>query len=197
MSNKKLILSLLIIIVPTLLLIIYLIVSADNLTLSAIDSKIMKDTIRFELLKNLLRLFIIMIIGGMVAYFFKSREEAKKDAYIQEEKEQEAERNRNEIRIDYFNRLGKIYRDVKCIRRVLIANGLAKKNDIFPSIMTNLQIDLYHKQMELLNDNQLLLECLKIESISIPAIVKLKDVDTLLYRMGDYLREILKENMRK
>jgi len=193
MSNKKLIFALLIVIIPTLLLITYLIVSVDNSTLSAIDNKEMKDTIRFEMLKNLLQLFIVMIIGGIVAFFFKSREEAKKEESVQKKKEQEVERNRNEIRIDYFNRLGKIYRDVKSIRRILVAEGITSGYKDPPSIMSKQQIKFYCEQMKLLNDNQLLLECLKVEAMSIPEIVKLQNVEKLLFKMEDYLREILNE----
>jgi len=193
MSNKKLIFALLIIILPTLLLIVYLIFSADSSALSPIDNKDMKDTIRFEILKNLLQLFIILIIGGLVAYLFKSREEARKEAKIHKEKEQEAERNRNEIRIVFFNRIGEIYRNVKSIRRALIAAGLTNRYNAAPSKMSKQQIDLYCEQMKLLNDNQLLLECLKIESMSIPVIAKLDDIQALLYKMENYLRQILKE----
>jgi len=182
MSNKKLIFVLLTVIVPTLLLIVYLILSVDNPTLFPIDNKDIKDTVRFEILKYLLQLFIVLIIGGMVAYFFKSRE-----------KGQEKERTRNEIRVNYFNRLGAIYRDVKSIRRTLAAEGLSGKYGASPSIITKQQKDLYSEQMKLLNHSQLLLECLKVESSSIPAIIKFENVGTLLCQMEDYLRQILRE----
>ncbi|MCL2765256.1 MAG: otopetrin domain-containing protein [Treponema sp.] len=181
MSNKKLWFVLLAIIVLTLSMIVYLILTID---------KNMRDTIRFEILNNLLQLFVIMIIGGMVAYFFKSREEARKEENLRKNKELDAERNLNEIRIDYFNRLGEVYREVKSIRRILTAGGLSNK---YNASLSKKQIEFYCEQMKLLNNNQLLLECLMIEAISIPAIVKLKDVETLLHKMEDYLRQILKE----
>lgn len=189
MSNRKLVFVLLGIIIPTFILVIYLIFSIDN----SIDKIILnvKDTVRYEIIKNALHLLVIVIVGGMVAYVFKSREETKKQENVQ--KEQEKEHHRREIRVEYFNRLGKIYRDVKSIRRALIAGGLTSRYCSPPSVITERQLDIYREQMNLLNANQLLLECLKIESKGIPTIALLEEVSTLLYQMENYIRQILKE----
>jgi len=180
MSNKKLIISLVIITVITLTLIAFLFFTIPDC--NKIDSILVKDTVRFEILKSLFQLLFVIIVGGVIAYFFKSQE-----------KEKEKRSQINKIRVDYLDRLGKIYRNVKKTRRVLTAGGLTSKYNNPPSIMSEQLIRLYCQQMECLNNYQLELECLKIESQSIPAIVNLKEIRTSSRKMKIYLREILHE----
>ncbi|MDR0437204.1 MAG: hypothetical protein LBH22_02745 [Bacteroidales bacterium] len=194
MSNKKFIISLVIIIVVTLTLIASLFFTIPDS--NKIDSILIKDTVRFEILKSLFQLLFVIIVGGVIAYFFKSQEAAKKEENNKKEKEKEKRSQSNEIRVEYLDRLGKIYRNVKKTRRILTAGGLTSKYGNPPSIMTEQLICLYCEQMEHLNNNQLELECLKIESKSIPAIVNLEGIGTSLNKMKDYLRKILHEYER-
>jgi hypothetical protein len=181
----------------TLLLIIYF-VSTINISAtvheSPIDDPAVKDTIRFEILKNLLDLLLIVIAGGFIAYLFKSREETLKNETVEKEHLRNELQTLNEIRVNYFSRLANIYRTVKLVRRTLISGGLTSQFENQPAkkIEDNFS-SLYLTQMQLLNESQLALEGLKIESKSLPALTKLSIIDSSLSTMEDYLRQILKE----
>lgn len=146
-------------------------------------SDIGKDTVRFEIIKSLLQLIVIAIIGGVITYLFKLQEENRKQEQIKED-----------IRIDYFKRLGSIYRSVKRVRRVLRAEDLVSGNT--PKFLTEIQVDLYLGQLDKINNAQLELEGLKIEASGMSAFAGLYKIYRSLKTMEKYLRELLKEYER-
>lgn len=198
MSAKKLGTILFIVFIGALSLFVFFCIRFDlNLT-PLLDDKSVKDTIRFEIIKSLLNLLVVALIGGLIAYLFRWREETQKREYITNDDLRKKEQIRIEIRIDYFKRLGIIYRNIKSARRTLRAAGLTsayqdKKDEIKPLLMSETLLKVYKEQMEVINKYQLELEGLKIESKSLPAFINLNDVRCYLGIMEDYLREILDE----
>jgi hypothetical protein len=183
----------------TLFFIIYFISTMDMSVRghkNPLDEPSIKDTIRFEVLKNLIELLLVVIVGGFIAYVFKTREETIKKEDNQKEIERNDHKARMAIRVDYFSRLGEIYRTVKLVRRTLSAGGLTGQFENQPEKIQGSLSSLYLEQMKILNESQLVLEGLKIEANSLPALVKLKIIDLSLAMMEDYLRQILKEYER-
>jgi len=189
MSNKKLGCILFIIVLLVLLLIVFLILPTDNLILSALDNKNLKDTPRFEILKSLFNVLFIIIIGGIaggiVSIFFKDKNNA-------------LEHKHNEERKDFLNRLKPVYSNVNFIRRSL-SNYFKTGHKIQSSIMTKQQKEFYCRKMEELKSHELPLASLKIDAESIPAIkMIIKDTNsTLLSKMIDYLSHLIIEYEEK
>jgi hypothetical protein len=159
----------------------------------------------FEVARYLLQLGIVIIIGGLVAYFFREegerrRQEREDERYERDlalkeaEKRQEQAQARAAIRVDYLNRLGSAYRNVKAARRALRAGGMTSRYDDYqPATITDNLAQVYRDEMKRVNDAQLVLEALKIEADSLPAFVALSDVKDKLETMEDYLRDVLWE----
>ncbi len=99
---------------------------------------------------------------------------------------------RNKVRIDYLNKLGSIYRQVKSVRRLLRAGGINEKLCDSPADFNEEKRRLYKNKMESLNQAQLELEALKIEGKHLP---ELKDfsLENSLKNMEKYLNGIIKE----
>ena len=163
-----------------------------------LDNTSIKDTLRFEIIKSLLNLMTVALVGGLIAYLFKLREATQKEEYVQKDEQRKQEQIRIEIRIDYFKRLGIIYRNIKNARRALRGGGLTTAYpgnlaDTKSLLISGDLLELYKKQMKVVNKYQLELEGLKIESKSLPAFVHFNNIETYLGRMEDYLRKILNE----
>lgn len=198
MSTKKLVTILLVVFILTLLFIAFFSFHFDFILTSLLDDKSIKDTIRFEIIKSLLSLLVVALIGGLITYLFKSREETRKREYDRQDERRKQEQIRIDIRMDYFKRLGIIYRNIKNARRTLRAGGLttayqSNQDQVKPLSVSGTLLSLYKEQMEVVNKYQLELEGLKIESKSLPAFVHLNNVYTYLGTMEDYLRKILNE----
>ncbi|QEC44486.1 hypothetical protein [Pseudobacter ginsenosidimutans] len=198
MSISKLVTILLLILIFSLLFIFFLVFRFDRNFIPLLDDNSIKDTVRFELIKNLLNLSLLTIVGGLIAYLFKSREIAQKREQDIKDELRKQEQIRIEIRMDYFKRLGNIYRNIKNARRALRAGGLTTaylngQDDPPALLIRGVYLDLYREQMEVVNKYQLELEGLKLESRSLPAFVHLSNVHIYLGTMEDYLRKILNE----
>lgn len=141
----------------------------------------LSSKIQLEIVKSLLQLLVIIIVGGGIAAIFKWIEGKREITSI-----------RAATRVDYFRRLGNIYRIVKAARRELRSGGLT---NIYkePISLDKNQIQLYCQQMESINEAQLELEGLKIESKSLPDFLSLGGISDQLNLMENYLREILHE----
>ncbi len=115
--------------------------------------------------------------------------------------EQDRLKNQREtdIYVNYLQRLGTFYRQVKTVRRSLRAAGLTTKfsenfNQNFK--LSEKQIKIYNKQMKQLNQAQLGLETLKIEGKSIKGFQKIKQetcLEEALEEMEKYINSILDE----
>ena len=152
-----------------------------TLLMTTTDPKV-NGEMRVEVLKYLLQFTVIIIVGGAVAALFRYAERRRDEKKI-----------RSEIRTDYLQRLGALYRHVKASRRTLRAEGLTTKYASAPKTISGKQAEIYKKQMIELNDAQLELEGLKIEANSVPAFVSLPELSGTLKQMEDYLRQILTE----
>lgn len=144
-----------------------------------LDTAMTKETVRFELIKFLLQLLIIIIIGGVI---FKLVEWSR-----------EQTRLRIQTRVDYINRLGKIYRTVKLVRRELRAGGLTTKYGRAPNTIRGSYLEVYNLQLKNLNQAQLELEGLKVEAKYLPAFVTSKVTYRSLKAMEEYLSSIVAE----
>lgn len=151
----------------------------EKITTLLVDNEIEKETVRFELIKLLLQLLVVIIIGGVILKLVEwSREKT---------------RLRAETRIDYINRLGKIYRTVKLARRELRAGGLTTKYGIPPNTIRGKYLEVYNVQMKSLNQAQLELEGLKVEAKRLPAFVTSRNTYASLKAMEEYLNTIVEE----
>lgn len=196
-KKNKILFILIVFVVLILIAITYFILGIPVATdfTNPLDNTFVKDTIRFEILRNLLQLLLIVIIGGFITYFLKLAEEQRVQKRELEKAIKEEQQQDINIRTKYFYRLGEIYRSVKNIRRTLCAMGLTTKSKKDIVITEELSL-LYAEQMQLLNQYQLMLEGLKIESKSIPSLSKITELQELLFKMEDYIRQILKEYER-
>lgn len=152
-----------------------------------------RGNIRVEVVKALLQLSVVIIIGGGVAALYKLIEVSRAIQQEALERTRQENRIRAEIRTEFLNRLGSLYRAVKGARRTLRAGGLTTRFGNAPSTINDGHAKIYCEQMARINEAQLELEGLKIEAESFPAFVPLKNVDGNLRKMEDYLRQILGE----
>jgi hypothetical protein len=218
MSKKTLAIILMIVLVLTFAVLLSFILNIKvppEIKVNPLDYDKVDKTVRFEIIKYLLQLLVVAIIGGSIAYLFKLEEDKRKNenTKVEEKRKDEAklleERRQDEaklleeqrkeakikvdIRLDYFNRLGSIYRSIKNARRVLRSKNLTTKYVPNPGLLSETQVSSYLEQMEQVNKAQLELEGLKIEARSLPAFVYLEGVVDKLKSMEEYLRQLLKE----
>ena len=182
MTSRKLIIILSITIVVVIGLIFIFINPFTYNILALLDAKDVKDTIRFEIIKSLLQLLVIVIIGGIVTQLFKAAEFSKQQAQIF-----------LTLRMDFLKRLGDIYSAVKSSRRELRADGLTTKFGGELNLNTAPKQKSYQKHMKSLNKLQLGLEELKRESQSSPALISYTSLVKELKRMEDYLKQVYNE----
>ena len=138
-----------------------------------------------EASKSLLQLMALIVIGGAVTALYKAFENSKNETKL-----------RTEIRMDYLKRVGTAYRDAKNTRRVLRAAGITTKYKNPPITLDGAQQAVYQKEMQTLNNSQLEFEALKIEAASLPELLGLQGMFSLLQSMEEYLRNITKEYER-
>jgi heme/copper-type cytochrome/quinol oxidase subunit 2 len=102
MSSKRLATIILIVFVITISLLVVFSFRLDHKLNSLLDDTLMKDTIRFEIIKSLLSLLVVIIIGGSLTYLFKLREETQKSDANKKDDQRKQEQIRIEIRLEYF-----------------------------------------------------------------------------------------------
>ncbi|HEV8505315.1 MAG TPA: hypothetical protein VGQ53_07950 [Chitinophagaceae bacterium] len=181
MTPRKLAIILSIIAILTLILIVSF---SYSLTKEAIpvDRNNVKNTIRFEIIKSLLQLLVVIIIGSIITMLIKASENSR-----------EQSRLRAETWKDYLKRIGLVYQNVKRARRALTAGGLTTRYNNNPKVISMDHLNLYIEQMRIIDNAQIELEGLKIESENLPEFLSLNNVSKYLERAEDYLRQIVKE----
>jgi hypothetical protein len=154
-----------------------------------------EETIRVEIIKSLLQLAVVIIIGTIVTALFKAVERSSEQLLKEAEQIRQQSRLRAETRVDYINRLGDLYRNIKSSRRALRAFGLTTKfiTSHTPISINSNQINMYREQMERINEAQLELEKLKIEAKNLPNFASLKGVPENLESMEKYVGKIVSE----
>lgn len=184
MKTTKLVWTLLIVSTVVLGLIFFFILTTGEGQMSFIDKKEINETIRFTIINDLLHLFFIVIIGGLITLLFKWIEEDKRQGQI-----------RIEIRTEYLKRLGRIYRNVKQVRRMLRTAGLTTKygKEGESTVISGELKTIYLDKMKEINDLQLELEELKIDARALPPFVQMKKLENSLDIMENYLGEIVSE----
>lgn len=181
MSVRNLIkwLGLAVVIILVLLLLLSFSFSRGKFVL---DDPGFKDTIRFEILKSLLQLLVVVIIGGGISALFKSSEA-----------DRERTKKISEAWADCLKRIADDYHQVKSIRRALIAAGLTEKFGKAPKTLSTAQVEVYKENMVLLNKAQLDFEALRREVKLLPDFLLLSDTHQHLDILEKYLRRILNE----
>ncbi|MEL6556589.1 MAG: hypothetical protein AAFQ94_00300 [Bacteroidota bacterium] len=136
------------------------------------------EKFKLEVLKYLLQLIVVIIIGGIIASLFKLQEYDRNVTQL-----------KGKVYESYISRIGGLYRQVKGARRILRSNGLSSINRDPHFKFSEHEYAIYSEQMKLLNEVQLQLEGLMIESQHLP-IIKGYQIDFDLHLMEDYLRRI-------
>ena len=188
MTIQKLAIILSCLLVGALILLIVVIFCVTPSSLNEVEQKIV-----VEISKSLMQLIVVIIIGGAVAALFKTIEQSKKEEKEAEQRHEEENKLRTEIRVDYLSRVGIAYRNAKGTRRSLRAAGITTKFENPPTELNKEQLEIYKKEMQVLNSSQLELEALKIEAASLPALLGLQGLPNLLASMEKYLRKIVRE----
>lgn len=135
------------------------------------------DAFRLEVAKYFLQLAIIIVLGGVIAALFKLQEQRRERADFL-----------TQLYESYILRLGEIYRRVKHVRRTLRAAGLSSVTQPGLCEMTDRQFAIYRDQMAELDESQLKLEGIMIESIHLPVLASVPTIQNSLHLMEDYLR---------
>jgi hypothetical protein len=152
-----------------------------------------RSKILVEIVKHLLELAVVIIVGGAIAAVYKAHESARAARAKEKDELLLKAAMRARIHEDYLKRLGMLYRSVKSSRRRLCAAGLTQLH------ATHLSADhcnALSAEMGNINDAQLELEGMKIESARLPAFMDLAGLTGQLYSMEDYLRDLLAEYER-
>jgi hypothetical protein len=195
-KNNKILLFFLVSILLTLALILYFlpVIENNSTTVSIIDQTGLTDTIRFEIIKSLLQLLIVVIIGALITYFIKLDEDTRKDKSDKKKTELERYNVMRREQMDFVKRLRKLYSAAKSCRRKLKAAGF-KIDDSKEKISFNEgQHKFYTTQINLINEIQLTIEDLRDEvNISSDLEPIKKGVTEELKKMEHYLNEIIKE----
>lgn len=139
-------------------------------------------TMRLELFKSLLALAMVAIIGNGVVAIYNAIERSIETARL-----------RSQARSDFLLRLGRTYRQVKEVRRMLRAGGVAGKGAGSSDELSATQLAVYDAQMPILNRAQLDLEALKIEARTLPDVITIDGLDEHLSTMEKYLGDIISE----
>lgn len=147
-----------------------------------------------ELIKSGVQLAVLAVIGAAIIDFWKRLEESRAVAQ-KVAAEKEAEKRRvNEYRLSVLRSVSGTYHQVKAVRRLLPALGLNLQN-LHP--MSSDEVDVFRKQLILLNDAQLRVERLKreLESWKDSLSTNPQDQDDalgLLRRIEKYIRGVVK-----
>lgn len=138
--------------------------------------------IRIEIINSLLHFLVVIIIGGTIAAVFKEHERNQEQAKI-----------RIQMKLDFINRFGELYRIVKKSRRLLRSQGIRMSVTDAPKEFTKKQIEFYLEQMLLLNDVQLEIEGYKIAWENSFLFEKREQIAQYLERMEKYLNKIISQ----
>lgn len=138
---------------------------------------------RFEFFKAGLQLFTVGVIGGAIAFLYRSIE-----------RRSDRDRENTLRRKEFVARLGDEYRSTKAIRSILRGRGLTSFQHDPPGVLTKKQLTSYDEQIVLINQAKNRLESLTIEVESFEDVVS--DRDTLvrnLKKMEKYLSGVVTE----
>ena len=148
----------------------------------SIDPDSMQGSVGLETLKSLLHLLVVIIIGGVVTYLFKSTEATRQQeqAFLT-------------IRMALFDKLNRLYHEVKDVREELRKNNLSTKGGNKPDINSPRSKEAYYKEMDRLQALRRRIEELKREAIAFPAFNQYKMVRVRIAYMEKYLGKIVSE----
>jgi hypothetical protein len=124
-----------------------------------------------ELAKSLLQIGTVTIIGGLIGAFIKF---SLDDVIRRRDHERQDSQRRFDLVNGLIERSGSAYRDAKACRRRLRAAGLSRKFGAVPVRLTDAQWAAYCDELRTLNDIQLKLEQLKIESRTHPELQRFR-----------------------
>lgn len=142
-----------------------------------------KNTIRFEIIKSLLGVISIAIIGGVISAILKSYERSREQSNL-----------RVQAKIDFMKKTDELYRAIKSSRRKLFANGIKPWDIAFIIPINQEQIQVYLKEMEIVNNIQLEFEGISVSVNNHKLFNYPKAVSENIKQMEKYLRELLKES---
>jgi len=144
------------------------------------------NTIRFEIIKSLLGIISISVIGGVISAILKSYERSREQSNL-----------RVQAKIDFMKKTDELYRTIKSSRRKLIANGIKALNPPLLILIDQKQIQIYLKEMEIVNGIQLEFEGMSVSLKNHKLFNYPKEVLENIEKMEKYLRKLLKESEDK
>jgi hypothetical protein len=115
-----------------------LVISASLIGLGVANTSAPRSDVWFEVTKAGFQLFAIVLVGGAIAWAFRRLDELREDR-----------RRRDEYLASVANDLWKAYLGVKAVRRALRATGFGPSAS---AAITEVQIEEFRKQMDLLAD---------------------------------------------
>lgn len=151
------------------------------------------QSFRMELIKSLLQLAIVVVMGGVIAALFKQYDVTRSKLLDHESQLNDIAETKRGVYESYSLELGRLYRLVKRVRRTLRAAGLSTITQNDDAEITTDQMKIYRNEMATLNETQLELEGMKIESKYVKVFQEVSVITNRLGLMEDYLRRILAE----